>query len=128
MLYFRHHGVQLGSFDEVYSGILVAFLVVLAQLCREGGVHDFTIVSRLESAIECADGCVSLKSLDDRFSLSARDELREVGGVILSEEEALFVAEEVFLIVIFEGEAGGGAGGGEAELVDYFFPEFVVGD
>lgn len=91
-------------------------------------MHDFTIVSRLESAIECADGCVSLKSLDDRFSLSARDELREVGGVILSEEEALFVAEEVFLIVIFEGEAGGGAGGGEAELVDYFFPEFVVGD
>lgn len=39
-------------------------------------MHDFTIVSRLESAIECADGCVSLKSLDDRFSLSARDELR----------------------------------------------------
>jgi hypothetical protein len=30
--------------------------------------------------------------------------------------------------VIFEGEAGGGAGGGQAELVDYFFPEFVVGD
>jgi len=128
MLYFRHHRVQLGPFDEADSGILVAFLVVLAQLCGEGGMHGFTIISRLESAIERADSCVSLKSLDDRFSLSAGDEFREVGGVILSEEEALFVAEQVFLIVVFECEAGGGAGGGQAELVDYFLPEFVVGD
>jgi hypothetical protein len=30
--------------------------------------------------------------------------------------------------VVFEGEAGGGAGGGQAELVNYLFPEFVVGD
>ena len=32
------------------------------------------------------------------------------------------------MIVVFEGEAGGGAGGGESELIDYFFPEFVVRD
>ena len=30
--------------------------------------------------------------------------------------------------MVFEGEAGGGAGGGESELIDYFFPEFVVRD
>lgn len=30
--------------------------------------------------------------------------------------------------MIFESEAGGGAGGGESELVDNLFPEFVVGD
>lgn len=30
--------------------------------------------------------------------------------------------------MIFEGEAGRGASGGEAELIDDFFPEFVVGD
>lgn len=30
--------------------------------------------------------------------------------------------------MVFECEGGGGAGGGESELVDYLFPEFVVGD
>ena len=30
--------------------------------------------------------------------------------------------------MVFEGEAGWGTGGGESELIDYFFPEFVMGD
>lgn len=32
------------------------------------------------------------------------------------------------MVVIFEGEGGGSAGRGQSELVDDFFPEFVVGD
>ena len=91
-------------------------------------MHHFSIISCLESAAEGTDGGVSFKSLDDRFPLSASDKFRQVCGVIFSEEEPLFIAEQIFLVVIFECEAGGGAGGGQAELIDYFFPEFVVGD
>jgi hypothetical protein len=38
----------------------------------------------------------------------------------------LFVAQKVFLIMIFKCEAGRSTCGGKAKLVDDLFPEFVV--
>lgn len=85
-------------------------------------MHHIHLCAHLEATVHGIHRGIALASLDYRFPLPAGHQFWQVGGVILAEKESLLVSQQIFLIVIFEGEAGGGASGWQPELIDDFFP------
>lgn len=62
------------------------------------------------------------------FSGATGHQLRQVNIIVLAEIVPLLIAEQVFLVVVLKGEAGGGASRGQPKLVHNLLPHFIIGD
>ena len=126
-LYFGHGGVHFGSLDVVdYEGF-VCFFIVLVELGGEG-VCVHVAIPVFVHVIYGEPLFVAPSHPWHGLAGPAGDEFGQIGPIIFSEVEPLLIAEQIFLVVIFQGEAGRSTGGGEAELVDNFLPHLVMGD